>query len=218
MKRALFLALALSAAAPIAAAAPAADVFRTRSFAARDLSAVPQWTDALVRSRAEAAALHAPAAGEACGGLSAAAWCAAVAAARPLPPARQVYEINRFVNAMVGHADDTGVPPAGEPWPGLAEALRGKGGGVAAAVVKYLSLREVGVPADALRVVVAEDVLRGSRIALVLARDDDGGEVVLAPGTDVLRGAARSANLRAFYSFNESTLWMHIPESQETTP
>lgn len=213
----LIFAVALAAALPAEATPPVADVFRTRTLAARDLSAVPQWTDALARAAAEAQALRAPAAGAACAGVSAAAWCATLAAARPLPPERQISEINRFVNAMVGRGEDAGVPPAGAPWPALAEALRGQGGGVAAAVVKYLSLREVGVPADRLRVLVAEDVLRGTRTALLLARAG-GEELVLAADTDVLRGAARTANLRPYYSFNETTLWMHIPEPQETTP
>lgn len=210
----IVLAACLAAALP-ARAAPADDVFRSRTLTAGDLSAVPQWTEALARSAAEAEALRAPASGEPCAGVSAAAWCATVAAARPLPPDRRIYEINRFVNAMVG--GDAGVPAAGAPWPGLAEALRGQGGGVAAAVVKYLSLREAGIPAADLRVVVAEDVLRGSRTALLLARA--GGEsLVLAADTDVLRGAARTANLRPYYSFNETTLWMHLPEPQETSP
>ncbi|SBV95063.1 exported hypothetical protein [uncultured Alphaproteobacteria bacterium] len=219
MKRAALLAAAavLLAAAPARANPPVADVFRTRSLVAHDLSAVPQWTDALERARAEAAALRAPRSGEACAGVSAAAWCAAVAAARPLPRGRQIYEINRFVNAMLGKAEDPGVPPAGERWPALTEALRGRGGGLAAAVVKYLSLREVGVPSEILRIVVVEDVLRGDRTALLLAREGS-DEVVLSLDTDVLRGAARTANLRPYYSFNETTLWMHVPETQEISP
>lgn len=212
----LIFAAAFAVALP-AGAAPVADVFRTRTLAARDLSAVPQWTEALARSAAEARALRAPAGGVPCAGVSATAWCATIAAARSLTPERQIFEINRFVNAMVGRGEEVGVPPTGEPWPGLAEALRGQGGGTAAAVVKYLSLREAGVPANRLRVLIAEDVLRGNRTALLLARAG-GEELVLAADTDVLRGTARTANLRPYYSFNETTLWMHIPEPQETTP
>lgn len=206
------------AAFPAGAASPGADVFRTRTLAENDLAAVPQWTEALARAQAEARALRAPASGAACAGISAAAWCATVDAVRPLPPERQVAEINRFVNAMLGRVKTSAeVPPPGAPWPGLTEALRGQGGAAAAALAKYLALREAGVPAARLRVVIADDVLRGTRTALLLARADT-RELVLAADTDALRGTASTANLRPYYSFNETTLWMHIPEPQETSP
>lgn len=217
MKRlpAIFAGFLIFGASAALAAAPGADVFGSHSLASRDLSAVPQWTDALKRMEAESRALQNPAQGGACPGLSASAWCAALTAAKPLPPERQLYEINRFVNALLAKGG-AGVPAAGEPWPGLADALHGRGGSLAAALTKYLSLREVGFPAERLRVVVAEDVLRGSRTALLVARNG-GNALVLAPDTDALHGAAKARNLRPDYSFNETTLWMHIPEPQETS-
>lgn len=203
------------AAAP-AVAAQERDVFRSLSFASQDLSALPQWTDALARMRGASAALRGDGTTSACPGVAAAAWCAELGAAKAISPERQLFEINRFVNALV-KARDGDMPAPGVPWPDLDDALQGKGGRLAAALAKYLSLREIGFPAESLRIVIAEDTLRGNPTILVLGRSG-GRDLILASGTDTVRDAAQARNLRPFYSFNETTLWMHVPQPQEISP
>ncbi len=217
MRRGFVAAVLVSAfaAAPLAAA-DERDVFRSVSFASHDLSALPQWTDALARMRAASAALRGDGARPDCPGVAAAAWCAEIAAVKTATPARQLFEINRFVNALVKPREDD-LPQPGTPWPGLDDVLQGRGGRVAAALAKYVSLREVGFPAEALRIVIVEDTLRGNPSILVLGHAD-GQDLMLASGTDTLRDAALARNLRPFYSFNETTLWMHVPQPQEISP
>ncbi len=206
--------------ASILVAAPAAaqehDVFRSVSYPSRDLSALPQWTDALARIRATSAALVGGGERPACPGLAAAAWCAEIAAAKSADPEQQLFQINRFVNALVKPLEHD-LPPPGAPWPGLDDALQGRGGRVAAALAKYVSLRQVGFPADALRIVVGEDTLRGNPTILVLGRAG-GRDLILASGSDSVRDADQARNLRPFYSFNETTLWLHVPQAQEISP
>jgi predicted transglutaminase-like cysteine proteinase len=203
-------------AAPVEAAQEQ-DVFRSVSYPSRDLSALPQWTDALARMRAASAALRGgDGVRPGCTGLAAAAWCAEIAATTNATPDRQLFEINRFVNALVKSREDD-LPPAGVPWPGLDDALQGRGGRVAAVVAKYVSLREVGFPANALRIVIAEDTLRGNPTILLLGRTG-GQDLILVSGSDTVRDATQARNLRPFYSFNETTLWMHVPQRQEISP
>lgn len=202
------------AAAPAAAQEP--DVFRSVSFASRDLSALPQWTEALARMHATNRSLRGDGSRTVCPGLTAAAWCAEIAAAGSATPAQKLFEINRFVNALVKPSEDD-LPHPGAPWPGLDDALQGRGGRVAAALAKYLSLREAGFPADALRIVIAEDTLRGNPTILVLGRAE-GHDLILASGSDTVRDAAQARNLRPFYSFNETTLWLHVPQTKEISP
>lgn len=210
---ALMLASAL-AAAPVAA--QERDVFRSVSFASRDLSALPQWTDALARMRATNQTLRGDASRPTCPGITAAAWCAEIAAAESATPIQKLFEINRFMNSLVRPGEDD-MPQPGSPWPGLDDALQGRGGRVAAALAKYLSLREVGFPAEALRIVIAEDTLRGNPTILVLGRAE-GQDLILASGSDTVRDATQARNLRPFYSFNETTLWLHVPQAKEISP
>ena len=94
----------------------------------------------------------------------------------------------------------------------------GAGGGrLAAALAKYVSLRDVGFPAEDLRIVVAADTLRGNPTVLVVGRAG-GRDLMLASGSDAVREAASAHNLRPFYSFNETTLWLHVPQPQEIAP
>lgn len=217
MRRGVVVLLFASAllAAPVAAAQER-DVFRSVSYPSQDLSALPQWTDALARMRAASASLRGDGIRSACPGLAAAAWCAEIAATERATPEQQLFEINRFVNALVKPREDD-LPPAGAPWPGLDDALQGRGGRVAAALAKYVSLREVGFPANALRIVIAEDTLRGNPTILLLGRTG-GQDLILASGSDTVRDASLARNLRPFYSFNETTLWMHVPQPQEISP
>lgn len=216
MRRGVFaLLLGTALVATPAAGAQERDVFRSVSYPSRDLSALPQWTEALARMRAASAALRGNGV-RSCPGLAAAAWCAEIAAAASAAPERQLFEINRFVNALVKPSEDD-IPTPGAPWPGLDDALQGRGGRVAAALAKYVSLREVGFPAEALRIVIAEDTLRGTPTILVLGRAG-GQDLILAPGSDTVRDATLARNLRPFYSFNETTLWLHVPQPQEISP
>ena len=203
------------AAVPVAAAQER-DVFRSVSYPSHDLSALPQWTDALARMRAASAALRGDGTAPQCPGVTAAAWCAAIDAIDTASPERQLFEINRFVNTLVKSQTDD-VPPPGTPWPSLDDALSGRGGRLAAALAKYVALRDIGFPVEALRIVIAEDTLRGTPTVLVLGHAG-GQDLMLSSGSNSVRDTASVHNLRPFYSFNETTLWIHVPQPQEISP
>lgn len=185
------------------------DVFGSVSFVSHDLSALPQWTRTLEQMRERDLR------GKSCEGVTAAAWCAQVAAAASLAPERKLRVINAFINAVVTQPED--FPPPGTRWPDLEAVLAGRGGALGAALAKYTSLRHAGFPVADLRVLVGEDVLRATPLVAVLGRIGN-RTLVLMADTDAVHDAPRFRTFRPFYSFNEMTLWMHIPQGKETSP
>lgn len=199
--------------APAAVAAPKADIFDTLSFPGNDLAALSQWQVAIAGTQGAISDLRAcEAAGKPCQPLSAMAWLAGIDAQRRADPARKLHELNAFVNAMA-RAGAAPLPPPGRPWPDLAEMVTGKGGALGAALLKYVSLKEAGFPARDLRLAMVYDSVRGAEGVVVLVRLD-GIDYVLDTGSDAVRESRRIRTLIPHYSFNETTLWIHLPKPE----
>lgn len=190
------------------------DVFQSRSFVSDDLSSLPQWREALERGRKESAAIAA--CGADCASLKELVWRAQLAGVRPADPLRKLFVLNGFVNGLGPHTD-AAPPPLGRPWPSVRDTLKGAGGAMGAAILKYLSLREVGLPAQDMRIAIVRDALRGNDVVLLLVRVD-GQDIVLDSTHDSLREARRVRTLIPYYSFNEDSVWIHIPTRQEAEP
>lgn len=220
MRHAILAAILVAGAALPSAPARAAatpDVFHSVSFVGSDLSVLPQWSDVLARidrERTEIAACDAKPG--TCSSLKLLVWRAQVAGTKAHAPDRMMYEINGFVNGLDAQKTCT-LPEAGERWPGVADTIEGRGGTVGAAILKYASLREAGIPEADLRIMVAQDTLRGCRTAVLLARMG-GTDYVLDTASNAPRRAALVRNLIPYYSFNASKLWIHTPRRQESTP
>ncbi len=212
--------LAVSAGTAVFSAAPAeagADLLQTVSFADDDLSVLPQWQDAIARANGELKEMAACDRQSAnCGSLKEQVWRAEMAGARTADLSRKLFVLNAFANSLAPYAGSE-PPPPGRPWPSIAETIRGQGGAMGAALLKYLSLREAGVPLSALRIAMVQDVLRGGEAVVVLVRAD-GTDYVLDAASDSVREARRVLSLIPAYSFNETTLWIHFPKRQEAAP
>ena len=206
--------LLLGGGAPAAPSRGEADVFQSLSFVSDDLSPLPQWREALERGQRESAAIAA--CGASCGSLKELVWRAQLAGVRPADPLRKLFVLNGFVNGLQAHAG-VAPPPLGRPWPSVRDTLNGGGGAMGAAILKYLSLREVGLPAQDMRIAIVRDVLRGNDAVLLLVRVN-GQDIVLDSTHDSLREARRVRTLIPYYSFNEDSVWIHIPTRQEAEP
>ena len=77
------------------------------------------------------------------------------------------------------------------------------------AIAKYQSLRMLGWPPEALRLVVVQDVLRDLPHA-VLAAYLDGAIYILDNLSDTALEQSRVENYVPYYSVNEITRWAHL--------
>lgn len=210
------LSLAGLPAAPLAAA-EGADVFHTRSFSRDDLSALPQWTGVLAGLADEEKAFAAcDASPSTCRSLKVMVWRALLSGVKGHDPERRLFEINGFVNGLSPQSACS-LPAAGEPWPTLGDTIGGRGGAVGAAILKFVSLKDSGLPVASLRIAVVQDVLRGCRTAVLLVRMGE-RTFVLDANANAVREASLVRNLIPYYSFNETTRWVHIPLRQESSP
>lgn len=193
------------------------DVFNTISFASNDLGVLPQWQDALARMvGTEGEALRLCDETKDCASMPMATWRAQISSVKNLPPDKQLTAINRFVNDLQSFGGGE-PPPPGERWPGIQETLEGRGGAIGKAILKYASLRDCGFAIENLRIVIGQDAFSGARTAFVLVRSGHSQYVL-----DLLSAPAREVgqvnNLLPLYSFNEETVWLHMPHIQETSP
>lgn len=198
-------------------AAPQEDVFNTVSFPSNDLGVLPQWQDVLARiGTKERDALRLCDEAKDCASMPMAIWRAQITSARTLPVTKKLTAINRFVNELEPYSDAE-PPSAGERWPGIQETLEGRGGAIGKAILKYISLRDCGFSAENLRIVIGQDVFSGFRTVFVLVRIY-GSEYVLDQLSAPARKVGEVNNFLPLYSFNEETVWLHMPHIQETSP
>jgi predicted transglutaminase-like cysteine proteinase len=117
-------------------------------------------------------------------------------------PARQMRVVNQFINQRRWR--DKG---RSEDWQTLGEFFRRGGACEDAAIAKYFALRELGFPAEDLRVVIARDPANSAYHAVVAVNLDD--EVhLLDVDNSVLTGLGHR-RYRFLVSLNELAVWDH---------
>jgi predicted transglutaminase-like cysteine proteinase len=112
-------------------------------------------------------------------------------------------EANRYANEQSASSETN-------PWRSPLSFLENGGSGEDRVILKYFLLRKAGIEAQNLRLLLAEDPLRGSRQLMLVAKDDEGIKILSDQGSAVLR-----QDDLAFYvpiiSWNENARWLHIP-------
>jgi predicted transglutaminase-like cysteine proteinase len=127
-----------------------------------------------------------------------------------LPPA-EVPECPtyRFVNGWEYRTDVANYGRS-DYWATPFEFFRRSGDCEDYAIAKYRSLRLLGLPADQLRMVVVQDVVRDLPHAVLAVYLED--EVyILDNQTDAVLPQARVPHYVPYYSVNEVTRWAHTP-------
>lgn len=204
----------LVVASNLLAAASAADagelgLFGTREFRASSLAALPQWRGVLERVEAERQRWRECALDpERCPGRGMAAWRALLKSLEGAPLIEQLYAINRFANQYRYKPDDRNWGRS-DYWATPLEFLARSGDCEDYAIFKYLSLRELGVPASRLRLVVLKDTLRDLAHAVLAVWDDDQIWILDNVTNAVLRHD-RLGHYVPYYSVNEEARWAHV--------
>ena len=199
--------LFLSFSLPADAAIPS--IFGTREFRADSFAALPQWQRVLDRIASERAAYRACGTdARTCPNRGTLAWRALISSLRNAPRKEQVREVNRFVNQWNYKSDDDNYGRS-DYWASPLEFFGRSGDCEDYAIAKYVSLRELGIPADDVRMVVLKDTLRDLAHA-VLAVVVDGQVLILDNLTNAALPDTKLAHYSPYYSVNEQTRWAHV--------
>ncbi|MEZ5866624.1 MAG: transglutaminase-like cysteine peptidase [Geminicoccaceae bacterium] len=200
---------------PIAAAEATVPIalFGTAEFRADSLAALPKWRQVLERSAQEQPIYDAcrkdPAA---CPNRGVMAWQALLQGLRGAPLPEQVSKVNRFVNQW-RYRSDAANHGKSDYWASPLEFLARSGDCEDYAIAKYVSLRQLGVPAARLRLVVVQDELRQLAHAVLAVYLDDTA-VILDNLTNAVLPHERVAHYAPYYSVNETARWAHVESSR----
>jgi predicted transglutaminase-like cysteine proteinase len=182
--------------------APRSGLFGTEEVYSADNAAFSKWNGMLARHRAQLAEAGTC---ERC--VAAAEWHELVARLSPLPFHAKLEAVNAAVNR---HPYVTSMRNWGESnrWETPLEFLRQGGQCQDYAIAKYLALRDAGVPADRLRLVVLRDMRLGIDHAVTVAYGEgeawvlDNQSAALAPADSLL-------HYQPYYSISEEGWWLH---------
>lgn len=174
------------------------------------------WADTLERADAQAGALQACLAGANDCDPRLRGVATLIERARTLPADRQLYLVNRYINRKRYRGDrrlevDSRVAGAAvmvpSRWATLTEFLQRGGDCEDYATSKYQLLRLLGMPAEALRVVVVYDRVAREHHAVLAVRRDDGSAWLLDSDDRIYRGGL--FGYRFVYALNETSIWDH---------
>lgn len=205
----LFVACFFAVVNPAVSADGTRRLFGSIEFIGGSLAALPQWVRVLEKIKGEKKIYEACNADiTKCPLPAMAAWQAKIRSVEGLPRLRQMEELNRFFNSWTYRVDLENYG-SDDYWATPMQFLRRSGDCEDYAIIKYVSLRVLGFPADKLRIVVVRDVLRN--IAHAILAVYLGNDILIM---DSLFDGVLSHHQVTFYapqySVNEKKRWAHI--------
>jgi predicted transglutaminase-like cysteine proteinase len=195
------------------AAAALPQLFGTVEFRAESLAALPQWQRTLRQIEQERPLYRSCWNAEpSCPSRGAAAWQSMLKAQVGRPRFHQIQAVNRFLNDWQYRSDQENYGRR-DYWATPLEFVRRSGDCEDYAIIKYVSLRELGFGADQLRLVVLNDVSRGLAHA-VLAVYLDQEVYILDNLYRAVLPQEQIAQYVPYYSINETTRWAHVAPAE----
>lgn len=199
-------ALALGAMAPSiepasAAAAAYPQIFGSSELHSDNLTRFTKWTTVIRRSDKELARCQAT-------NCDDDGWSAFLAGVQQRDVVDQLRAVNNWIN-RVTYISDEDSRGTSDYWATPFEFLNEGGDCEDYAIAKYLALRELGVPADNMRLVVLQHLRRGIPHA-VLVVYAGGRPYVLDNLLPSVQLADNSLPYRPVYSVNETGWWLHV--------
>jgi predicted transglutaminase-like cysteine proteinase len=138
------------------------------------------------------------------------AWREMLQSSRSLDEAEKLIAVNAFFNRAVAWRDDEIVWHTADYWATPVEALiKGAGDCEDYAIAKYVSLRELGIPDDKLRITYVKALrLNQAHMVLTYYATPTAAPLVLDNIIGDIRPAAERRDLLPVYSFNGGGLWL----------
>ena len=137
------------------------------------------------------------------------AWRAMVRRLDGAHPLTQMREVNSFINDIVPYREDSANYGLSDYWASPLEFLRHAGDCEDFAVIKFMTLLELGFDNDDMRIVVVTDTVRNIGHA-VLAVDFEGRTYIMDSLFDVVVGQEGLRQYRPEYSVNLTHRWAHL--------
>lgn len=132
-----------------------------------------------------------------------------VRAAKRAAPLERLRMVNAAVN-RVAYVEDSENYGAADYWATPDEFMARGGDCEDYAIAKYMLLKRAGVPVDAMRVVVVQDLALSTSHALLSVRLG-GVDYILDNQAKAVLPEAEVARYRPVYSINETGWWLHMP-------
>ena len=187
-------------------------LFDTVEYRGESLDALPQWQRVLREVEKETTAYHhCEEAGKPCKPRALMAWRAMLKGQAGEDPIAQLQAVNRFVNRWEARTDQENYQKA-DYWASPMTFLRRSGDCEDYAILKYMSLRQLGFEAEQLRLVVVRDVLRDLAHAVLAVHVEDEVFILDNLFQAVLPQRMVSQYL-PYYSVNENARFSHLPPS-----
>lgn len=133
-----------------------------------------------------------------------------IAKTQTMRPGRQLAVVNREINRMISYRDDMQVWRKAEYWATPMETVSKRAGDCEDfAILKYWTLRSLGVAASDMRIVVLRDkAARNFHAVLAVAYNDDW--LILDNRFSRVRLQRDLPNYQPLYSLNETAQWAHV--------
>lgn len=165
--------MAYAGAMPAHAGEALAPLLGTDEIGLNDLTALPQWQGALERMAEQQSDVNACERDvDACANPAMVAWRAKIASLSYETPMTRLEAVNVFANTLP-RTTDAESHGKEDFWATPVEFITRSGDEEDAAILKYAMLRELGVPADEIRIVLASDLLRNRESVLVITCVDE---------------------------------------------
>lgn len=186
---------------------PGRGLFRTHEFRS-SLKALPQWIRVMEAADDQSEAFLACDPDRQVCSAAALSWQKILRQAAQLPPQEQLRAVNRFFNRWP-YRLDIDVYGQTDYWATPEEFLRLSGDCEDYSITKYYALRNLGFPAEALRIVLLRDTIRNIPHA-VLAVKLDGQFLILDNMSDLVLPHEKYQHYVPQYSVNEFYRWAHV--------
>lgn len=183
--------------APLAHAT-SSDVFTAENKQSAPIETLPQW-QRVIEDYAFTSAIEPS--------RKVAAWKRFLDSVEHEPPIRKILKVNLWFNGFP-YKQDNWIYGQEDYWASPAEFLENGGDCEDFVIIKYLTLRLLGFPADAMKIAMVYDVYSGTDHSLLVVEHD--GETFVLDNRDNLTVPAHYAErYKPHYVFNEENLWTY---------
>jgi predicted transglutaminase-like cysteine proteinase len=199
--------LAMASPAPAAGLQPG--LFQSLEVPSNPAREIAQW-QRFSRKYRDEAAVYALCGGE--GSLCSPAlrqWRQTLAGLRGRSPADMLKGVNSTVNALVRYRADGWQPGRDDEWASPLESIENGGDCEDIAILKYVSLMELGFAEKQLRLVVVRDKATGRGHA-VLAVKLQSGRYILDSLDSAVRPERKVTSYQPLYSISGKRRWLHL--------
>lgn len=134
-------------------------------------------------------------------------WQRFIVSAQNDPMRRKIERVNSWFNQLP-YKQDNWIYGKSDHWASVAEFLEHSGDCEDFAIIKYITLRELGIPAEDMWIATAYDIYSGTDHAFLMV--EYGGEtLVLDNRKETVKAEEHSRRYQPHFLFNEKNVWTY---------